>query len=90
MPRIIPIRDLKDTAKISEMVHESDEPIFVTKNGYGEMAIMSMKAYEEKMFMFDLYEKVAAAEKEFQEGKGRDAFESIKKIKEKHGMSTEE
>ena len=40
--------------------------------------------------MFDLYEKVAAAEKEFQEGKGRDAFESIKQIKEKHGMSTEE
>ena len=65
MPRIIPIRDLKDTAKISEMVHESDEPIFVTKNGYGEMAIMSMKAYEEKMFMLDLYERSPPQKKSF-------------------------
>lgn len=55
MPHIIPIRDLKDTAKISKMCSESTEPIFyITKNGYGEMVIMSMKAYEEKMLMSDV------------------------------------
>ena len=33
MPKIIPIRDLRDTAKVSEMCNESREPIFITKNG---------------------------------------------------------
>ena len=46
MPNIIPIRDMRDTAKISEMCHSTDEPIFVTKNGYGDMVIMSISTYE--------------------------------------------
>ena len=54
MPRIIPIRDLKDTAAISQMCSESSEPIYITKNGYGNMVIMSMEAYEKKMFMTDV------------------------------------
>lgn len=40
MPQIIPIRDLKNTSKISQMCQASDEPIFITKNGYGDMVIM--------------------------------------------------
>ena len=44
MPRIIPIRDLKDTAAISQMCSESAEPIYITKNGYGDMVIMSIQA----------------------------------------------
>ena len=47
MPQIIPIKDLKDTAKVSEMCHKSSDPIFVTKNGYGDMVLMSMEAFEE-------------------------------------------
>ena len=64
MPRIIPIRDLKDTAAISQMCSESTEPIYITKNGYGNMVIMSMEAYEKKMFMTDVYSKLAEAEAE--------------------------
>ncbi len=86
MPRIIPIRDLKDTAKISKMVQESDEPIFITKNGYGEMAIMNMKTYEEKFFLLDLYKSLDISEQQFREGKGADAFESLKRIRKKHGL----
>ena len=37
MPQIIPIRDLKNTSQISEICHSSNEPVFVTKNGYGDM-----------------------------------------------------
>ena len=44
MPEIIPIRDLKNTNAISERCHETQEPIFVTKSGYGDMVIMSIKA----------------------------------------------
>ena len=71
MPRIIPIRDLKDTAAISQMCSESTEPVYITKNGYGEMVIMSMKAYEEKLAMLDVYAKLAEAE--IREGKTVDA-----------------
>jgi len=42
MPKIIPIRDLKDTSTVSELCHESSEPIYVTKNGYGDMVVMSI------------------------------------------------
>ena len=46
MPKIIPIRELKNTATISKFVEDSCEPVFVTKNGYGSMVIMSMEVYE--------------------------------------------
>ena len=43
MPQIIPIKDLKNTSDISDLCHVSEEPIFITKNGYGDMVIMSME-----------------------------------------------
>lgn len=47
MPKIIPIKDLKNTAEISELCNNSNEPIYITKNGYGDMVIMSIKTYEQ-------------------------------------------
>ena len=52
MPSIVPIRDLKNTTAISQLCHEENEPIFVTKNGYGDIVIMSMETYEKKSFSF--------------------------------------
>ncbi|MBP3870573.1 MAG: putative DNA binding domain-containing protein [Faecalicoccus sp.] len=46
IPHIIPIGDLKDTVKISELCHQIKEPIFITRNGYGDMVIMSIKVFE--------------------------------------------
>lgn len=86
MPRIIPIRDLKDTAAISRMCGESSEPIYITKNGYGDMVIMSMKAYEEKMFMTDVYSRLAEAEAEVKAGKVSDAREGLRTLREKYGL----
>jgi len=84
MPQIIPIRDLKNTSEISQKCHTSDEPIFITKNGYGDMVIMSMKLYEEKMFMLDVYSKLIAAEEQLAEGKVLDGDDSLKRIREKY------
>ena len=84
MPRIIPIRDLKGTAAISQMCSESTEPVYITKNGYGEMVIMSMKAYEEKLAMLDVYAKLAEAE--IREGKTVDARSSLKGLRAKYGI----
>lgn len=86
MPRIIPIRDLKDTAAISQMCSESKEPIYITKNGYGDMVLMSMKAYEERMMMLDVYDRLAAAEDEVQAGKVTDARASLRELRHKHGL----
>lgn len=46
MPIIIPITDLRNTTKISELCHGKNEPVFITKNGYSDLVIMSMEAYE--------------------------------------------
>ena len=86
MPKIIPIRDLKDTAAISQMCGESKEPVYITKNGYGDMVIMSMKAYEEKMWLLDVYAKLAEAEDEVRNGKTVDARAAMKELRAKHGL----
>ena len=86
MPRIIPIRDLKDTSAISQMCSESSDPIYITKNGYGDMVIMSMKAYEEKMWLLDAYAKLAEAEAELQDSKTVDARNALRELREKHGL----
>ncbi|MCD8088782.1 MAG: type II toxin-antitoxin system Phd/YefM family antitoxin [Oscillospiraceae bacterium] len=46
LPKIIPINELKNTAQISQICKESQVPIVVTKNGYGEMVMMSIELYE--------------------------------------------
>lgn len=83
MPRIIPIKDLKNTAAISQMCNESNEPIYITKNGYGDMVLMSMKAYEEKLWMADIYAKLAQAESELQNGEMVDARAALDALREK-------
>lgn len=84
MPQIIPIKDLKNTAMISAMCSETKEPIYITKNGYGTMVIMDVRAYEEKIAMLDAYAKLALAEDEIREGKVLDADESLQALREKY------
>ncbi len=86
MPRIIPIRDLKDTSAVSQMCNESNEPIYITKNGYGDMVIMSMKAYEEKLWLLDTYAKIADAEEDLKAGRLTDARSALKELRERHGL----
>ncbi len=86
MPHIIPIRDLKNTSNISKMCREAAEPIYITKNGYGDMVIMSVKMYEEKLFMMNVYNKLAAAETQIAEGKVLDGDASLKSIREKYNV----
>lgn len=66
MPQIIPIKDLKNTSEISDMCHKSDEPIYITKNGYGDMVIMSMEIYESVMQRFSMYKDIEVSEKQIE------------------------
>ena len=86
MPRIIPIRDLKNTSEISELCHSSPDPVFVTKNGYGDMVVMSMEAYERAMYLSDVYGKLCAAEQSIADGKVTDGYQALNSIKEKYDL----
>ena len=46
MPTIMPIRDMRNTSAISELAHKQQEPIFITKNGYSDLVVMSAELYE--------------------------------------------
>jgi len=84
MPQIIPIRDLKNTAEISQKCRLADAPIFITKNGYGDMVIMSMKHYEESLAKLDIHAKLDEAERQISEGKTVAAETSMKRLRAKH------
>lgn len=62
--QIIPIKEMKDTAKIADLCAMSKEPIFITKNGYGEMVLMSMKAYEEAQEETKILKRLLHAKRE--------------------------
>lgn len=65
MPQIRPVSDLRNNfADISRIVHETSQPIFLTKNGYGDMVVMSMEAYERHQFESEVYFKLKEAELE--------------------------
>jgi PHD/YefM family antitoxin component YafN of YafNO toxin-antitoxin module len=66
------------------MCREASEPIYVTKKGYGEMVIMSVKMYEERLYMADVYSKLAAAEEQTRTGTVLDAEDSLQRIREKY------
>lgn len=86
MPKIIPIRDLKDTAAISNMCRESGEPIYITKNGYGDMVIMSMDAYEKMDWLSDADMKLKEAEVDIQQGKVAEAGVALTGLRMQYGI----
>ena len=86
MPQIIPIKELKNTSKISDLCHEVDEPVYVTKNGYGDMVIMSMDAFENLSKRLKMYQSLMTSEQEIKEGKTHDARTSLSTVKEKYGL----
>jgi len=68
IPKIIPISELKDTASISSLCHEVQQPVFITKNGYSDLVIMSMDTYERNMALLEIYSKLDEAEEQLELG----------------------
>lgn len=86
MPQIIPIKDLKNTSEISDMCHKSDEPIYITKNGYGDMVIMSMEIYESVMQRFSMYKDIEVSEKQIETGQVQDARIALREMRGQYGL----
>ena len=87
MNMIRPVSDLRNNfADISKTVHETEQPVFLTKNGYGDMVIMSMEAYEEKMQLLDAYAKLDAAEQQVEAGQTQDARSALQELRARYGI----
>ncbi len=67
MPTIRPISDLRNNFNIiSDICHKNAEPVFITKNGQGDMVVMSLALYEKQQALIELYQKLSEAEAESQ------------------------
>ena len=65
MNMIRPVSDLRNNfAEISKTVHETAEPVFLTKNGYANMVVLSMEAFQNMQFDSEIYQKLLEAERE--------------------------
>ena len=84
MPQIIPIKDLRDTTRISEMCNTTNEPIYITKNGYGDMVVMSMAAYEQRLARIDMYAKIMEGKAQADNGQLLDGPSTMAGLKKKN------
>lgn len=86
VPKIIPIRELKNTATISKFVEESNEPVFITKNGYGSMVMMSMEVYEREFARNQMIELINDSINEYKlSGESINGAMFINELKSKYG-----
>ena len=83
MPQIRPITDLRNTNEISELCHSKKEPIFITKNGYGDLVVMSIETYEKMLEVNDIDNDITKAEAECKTGTelidGREALAILRR-----------
>ena len=68
------------------MCHKSDEPIYITKNGYGDMVIMSMEIYESAMRQLAIYMDIELSERQMENGQVKDARAALAGTREKYGI----
>ena len=68
MPLIMPIRDLRNTSEISDIAHKNQEPIFITKNGYSDLVVMSSELYDKFAKINRIDQAIYESEKDMEEG----------------------
>lgn len=87
LPKILPVNELKNTAFIMKTCKESDVPIVITRNGYGEAVMMSVSLYEELFVKMSEALLVNQAIDELEQGaNGVDGFKLLKQLKTKYGQ----
>ena len=88
MPNIRPISDLRNNAnEISDFCRRTREPVYITRNGTGDMVVVSIEEYERQQALIDLYGKLAVAEQEIASGaEGEDFLMVARQMRERvHG-----
>ena len=85
MPQIRPITDLRNTNEISDICHTKNEPVFITKNGYGDLVIMSIETYEKMLEINETDMAIRESEAEYENGSEViDAREALDSLRRKH------
>lgn len=88
MPNIRPISELRNNAnEISDFCRQTREPVYITRNGTGDMVVVCIEEYERQQALIDLYGKLAVAEQEIASGaKGEDFLTVARQLRERvHG-----
>jgi prevent-host-death family protein len=92
VPNIRPISDLRNHAsEISDSCRQTREPVYITRDGSGDMVVMSIEEYERQQALIDLYGKLSAAEQEISSGaEGEDFLSVARQLRERvHGKSAD-
>ncbi|MFV0363909.1 MAG: type II toxin-antitoxin system Phd/YefM family antitoxin [Suipraeoptans sp.] len=85
MPNIRPITDLRNTNEILDICHAKNEPVFITKNGYGDLVVMSIETYEEMLKASHVDTAIVEVESEYNTGTELlDAKEALSSLRRRH------
>lgn len=82
--QIVPMRDLKDTVEIEKKCENG--PVFVTKNGYGRLVVMSIDYYEKRLALNEEADFINRGLRDYQEGKVKDGRTALHDVRSKHGV----
>lgn len=88
MPSIRPISELRNNAnEISDFCRQTREPVYITRNGTGDMVVVCIEEYERQQALIDLYGKLAVVEQEIASGaEGEDFLTVARQLRERvHG-----
>jgi prevent-host-death family protein len=85
MPVIKPISDLRNKAnEISQLAHDADEPIFITKNGEGDLVVMSLTHYAKMQKKLELLNKLSVAQAQHAAGDpGKPLTQAVRDIRKR-------
>ncbi len=83
MPNIKSSTELRNNYnEISTFCHENREPVFITKNGQGDLAVMSIETYEALNGRLELYRLLDEGRAAVKAGKKRPLHEAMNDIKQ--------
>ena len=84
--QIVPMRDLKNTVEIECRCAESNEPVFVTKNGYGRLVVMDIDYYERTMQKINEANFINKGIADYEARRVVEGKSALKRLREKHGI----
>lgn len=83
---IVPMRDLKDTVKIESLCAQNNEPVFVTKNGYGKLVVMDISLFEQMMNDIYIAKSLKEGIDDMKQGNVKDGKSVMEEMKTKYGL----
>ena len=86
MPAIKSSADLRNGYNdISTFCHTYNEPVFITKNGKGDLAVMSIESYEALIGRIELYDLVREGLDDVAGGNTRPFADAMAEIRARNG-----